>query len=273
VRASSRWLAIAVLVILAAAPRASRATEPGKSAEACIAEHEGALRDRKGGAWQRARAGFRSCSDAGCPALVREACERLAVDLEDKIPRLVVRAIDHRGRDVEAATLRVDGERVVDKLDGRAIELDPGRHVVRIDRGAKHATTTLVMREGDHPRTVTLRLPGPPAKRKPPADTGYEVPTASWVLGGFGVAGLAAFAVAAALGKAEQDELESTCAPSCSPEAIDAMRSRYLAADISLILGASALVAGGVVAIAAALDDGDVGVSLGPAGAAFRAAF
>jgi hypothetical protein len=51
---------------------------------------------------------------------------------------------------------------------------------------------------------------------------------------GIGVVGLAGFVTFASLGKSEQRELEATCAPDCVRGDVDAVRTKYLVADVSL---------------------------------------
>ena len=64
---------------------------------------------------------------------------------------------------------------------------------------------------------------------------------------GLGVAGLASFGVFSYLGKSKQDDLETSCAPSCTDADLEQMKQMYLIGDISAGVGAAALLAGTIV--------------------------
>jgi hypothetical protein len=62
-----------------------------------------------------------------------------------------------------------------------------------------------------------------------------------YVLGGVGVAGLAAGGLLTVWGNKDNSDLESTCSPNCQPASLDHVKALYVAADISLGVGAAAL--------------------------------
>lgn len=84
----------------------------------------------------------------------------------------------------------------------------------------------------------TDTAPAPAPSRPAPAPA---VPVASWVLGGVGVVGLGVFGTFAILGKNRQAELERTCLPSCAPGSVNAVKRKYLIADVGLAIGAVSL--------------------------------
>ena len=61
------------------------------------------------------------------------------------------------------------------------------------------------------------------------------------MLGAAGVAGIAVFATFALLGKSDQRHLEATCSPSCNPADVDALRTKFLIADVALAAGVVSL--------------------------------
>jgi hypothetical protein len=80
--------------------------------------------------------------------------------------------------------------------------------------------------------------PQPPAARAEPV---RRIPTLSYILGGVGVAGLAGFGALAVTTSGKEDELRSSCAPVCTEEDVDELKTRYLIGDIALAAGALAV--------------------------------
>lgn len=62
----------------------------------------------------------------------------------------------------------------------------------------------------------------------------------TYVLGGVGMLGLAGFGFFGLTGLSEESDLDQ-CKPSCASNDVDAVRTRYLAADISLAVGVLAV--------------------------------
>jgi tetratricopeptide (TPR) repeat protein len=75
------------------------------------------------------------------------------------------------------------------------------------------------------------------------------IPTAAYVLGAVSLAGLATFGTMAILGRNQQTELERGCSPSCSPERVEPMKTKFLVADIGLAVFAVALGGAGYVVL------------------------
>jgi hypothetical protein len=71
-----------------------------------------------------------------------------------------------------------------------------------------------------------------------------------WPLGGLGLAGIGTFAYFGLSGKAEENTLrgKTGCAPSCTPEETDPVRTKFLIANVSLGVGIVALGAATIIA-------------------------
>jgi hypothetical protein len=69
---------------------------------------------------------------------------------------------------------------------------------------------------------------------KPAPEASTSIPVAFWVLAGAGTVALASFGTFAFLGQQEYSELESDCAPRCTPSDSDSVATKFLIADISL---------------------------------------
>jgi hypothetical protein len=168
---------------------------------------------------------------------------------------------DARGADVTAAKV-FDGDRLLaERLDGKAVEVDPGEHRFRVElEGEPPRTETVLLREGERLRRVTFGtgeriVVGRPVE---PAPTGMP-PPAFFILGTVGVAGLGLFAGLGTAGLAQRSELEELgCKPSCPADEVDAMRRLLLGADVSLGLGLASLVAAGVVFLVVGEDTGGI---------------
>ena len=192
-----------------------------------------------------------------CPGPVVADCATWLDELEQATPSLVFE-ITVDGQAVSEAKVFVDDAAVTDW--SHAVKVDPGSHVVRVEV-ASHAPheEKVVMAEGHRMRLVSIGFasakpaPSPeadtaPSIPLPPAAPARPVPVVVYPLLGLGVAGLAAFGVFDGLGRAKQTNLEQTCAAQgCSSAALSPMRTEYLVGDISLGVGAAALIGAAVV--------------------------
>src|SRR5204862_4599473 len=111
--------------------------------------------------------------------------------------------------DVLDARVLVDEKVVATRLDGIAVEIDPGVHRIHFEvAGRPPIELTVVLVEGQKNRVVeaTWRdepppvpvVPGPAVPQEPPpppvpVEVTRPVPVLTYVLGGVGVAGLASF--------------------------------------------------------------------------------
>jgi len=89
--------------------------------------------------------------------------------------------------------------------------------------------------------SAALPLPLPATTASPTVRSERSASPAAYVLGAAGVAGMAMFATFALLGKSDQHHLESTCSPHCNPADVDALRTKFLIADLALAVGVVSL--------------------------------
>lgn len=208
----------------------------------CIASHLEGQRLRKDKQLRAARGALVRCSDAGCPSVLVEECTQLLSDLDAALPSLIFVAQDDRGRDVADARVLVGEVVLLERLDGKAVDVDPGEHTFRFEReGAEPIERAVVVREGDKLRRVevTFGAAGGPAPSTPGE---RQVTPAFWIVGGAGLAGLALFGGLGAAGLAGKADLDDrACAPACSSDDVDRVRGLFLGADISLGIGLAAL--------------------------------
>lgn len=222
------WIAAASLF---AAP-AARADQ----VEVCLHAAEGAQDSRAEGKLRRAREQLLTCVDERCPAQVRGDCRAWLDDLDKRLPHVTIAVVDPEGADVLGADVRIDGEGVSYE-SGRPIALDPSTHEVVVSHaGFEPSRSSVVVRDGESSRVLRIAL------RRHVEVTTSRSPL-PWILIGVGAASLVTSGILAGVNKSKFDSLDGSCAPSCSSSDVDALRTRALVVDVTLVVG---LVTGGI---------------------------
>jgi hypothetical protein len=222
---------------------------------ASASEQGQVLRDK--GELRAARALLVKCAAAACPGIIRKDCSEWLEEVDRKMPSITPRARDAAGRDQIDVRLLEGDEVLATRLDGRAIAIDPGPRRLRFERaGSPPVEEAIIVREGEKNRPIDIVLgpaPGAPEKTPPAppsappgSGSGFRIPTASWILGGVALAGAGSFVFFGLRAKQDVDDMRTSCAPSCDPSRVDAARRDALIANISLGVGAAALVTAGV---------------------------
>lgn len=243
----------------------------GEKLACARAAEAGQVQQRRGNLVE-ALAQFRRCAQASCPPLVAADCVRFAHQTEASLPTLVFSASDAQGRDLIDVTVRIGATVVAQRLDGRALALNPGTYLLHFETaGLPPIETRVVIVEGQKARRVAVVF------RKPDAASGggSGPPLLSWVLGGVGAASLGGFAYFGLSAKAERDDLEATCGvtSTCTDDQVDGFQDKALVADVLLGVGLVSLTAAGAYwALSddeseAATEPITVGVDLRPSGA------
>lgn len=222
-----------------------RAIAGPESGVACVEASEQGHAARARGALVLARQRFIACAADACGKSLRADCGRWLDDVEASIPTVVLGAKDAHGVDVFDVRVSVDGVPVTGHDEGTALRMDPGQHAVRFERpGGEHVALRILLRAGEKNRPVLATF-APPAPLVPPPivhdERRHSIPTATWIFGGVGLAALGSFAFFAATGLAEKDRLRETCSPRCNDDHLAGLRTRYVAADVSLAVSVVAL--------------------------------
>jgi hypothetical protein len=224
---------------------AALVSPPARAAdrEACFSAAESAQKLRTQGRLRAARERLLVCVQTGCPSAVQSDCATWLGEVSGEVPSIVVEAHDAHGNDVADVRVLVDGTTVADRLDGRPIELDPGSHVLRLERdGSAPVDRSLLLVASQKARVVEAQmLPVGPAAGASSPGFWKNVPTPVLVLGGVGAAGLVSTAVFWAWGRADYSSLRSSCSPACSPSSVSAVRTKLVVGDASLGVAAVAL--------------------------------
>lgn len=202
---------------------------------ACLEAHVAGQELRASGRLGEARARLVACGAAECPAPVRADCAAWLAEVDRDRPTIVPAARSTGGRDLDEVRVLLDGREIATRLDGREVPVDPGSHVVRfVAPGAEPVDVPVVVRVGEKNRAVTGAIALPePARR--------DLLVGAAITGGLGVAAAAVFVGLAATGEARRSELSSTCSPRCAPGDVDALRTRFVAADVALGVGVASL--------------------------------
>jgi hypothetical protein len=251
VRTSTRpriGLALAGLSALAALSLRGAARADDVDACAGASEQGQDLRDQ--GHLRAARAQFVTCAAQRCPAVVQKDCAEWLAAVDDALPTVIVHAHDGAGRDLTEVRVTVDGEVIAERLDGRALPVDPGEHTFRFSAaGAPEQSRKLVLHEREKGRPVEVVLGAPPPP--PPVGTArpFAVPAPAWVLGGVSLAAFGALAAFGVSAKTAVDDMRASCAPGCPESRVDDARRDMIAANVALGAGVLALGAAAVLVI------------------------
>jgi hypothetical protein len=247
-RGSAALLAVAACLGVSAA-RGDSASDKQK----CASSYENGQRLERERNLVEARNEFLACSRS-CQTALQGECLGWLHEVELATPSVVIGARTNDGRDLADVRVLVDGRPFTDRLDGKALDLDPGEHVFRfIPARGTTIERRFIIREAEKARELTVILDDSgaqmtPTTPSPTAEPGSRrpIPVLAWVFAGVAVVGLGSFAGFGLTGRSEQNSTLAHCNPMCSPSQIDDVLHKYIAADVSLGVSIAAL---GVAAV------------------------
>lgn len=218
----------------------------GDDVEACATASEKGQELRDQGKLTAARELFVTCAAERCPKIVKKDCADWLAAVDEALPSVTLRARDADGRDLTDVKVTVDDKPLADKLDGRAITLDPGSHVFHFHAaGAGDVTKTLLLHEREKGRAVDVVIGAP----KEPEKRGSSVPVTGLVLGGVSLASFGAMAGFGWSAKSAVDDMRATCEGHCDRSRVEAAQRDMILANVALGAGVLALGAAVVVTI------------------------
>ena len=219
----------------------------------CESAYEGVQLLRQRGHLLAARDQASMCARDVCPDVARKDCARWGEELATEIPTVVVVAREERDRDVPGLRLFVDGAARSELASGRAFELDPGAHTFRVERANGPAVEqSFTVYQGEKDRLLRVLLPAvtAPSPTPPPLPSPVFAPTPAsppqpegrsavpaFVVGGLSVALLATSAYFGLTGRQELSDLRSMCAPACTDDQVNPVRTRLVLSDVALGAG------------------------------------
>lgn len=227
--------AAAAGVLLASAPHASGADAKAQ----CISAYEQGQKLKQEAQLSDARKQLLVCTREVCPDMLRHDCEQWLKEVDQRMPSVVLAAKDGKGADVTDVRVVIDGKEASERLDGKAIQIDPGDHVFVFEHaGQKAVERKVLIREGEKHRVVSVTF-GASSKdpgEDHPVEPSRPIPALTWVFGGLGLVALGSFAYFGATGKSEADEYQS-CKPYCNESDVNATKTKLIVADVSLGVG------------------------------------
>jgi hypothetical protein len=275
-----RALAVGAVLVAAIIPRAAAADD---GVNQCMASYEAGQRLRREGDLVGAAAELLVCGGPACPVRMQGDCQRWLDDVERSTPAVVFRVRDARGAWLANVTASIDGA-APRRLDGRAIAMNPGEHLVVFERaGYRPLRTPVIVAEGEklERRVITLDTPvgsdlddisvssisapgadaaasaqpwqaTSEAQPESAAGLGREVAsdggTSLWgplAFGAVAVAGGIGFAYFGVHAQSGEADLEQ-CTPNCSQARVDDVKDDFLRSNVSLGIGIAGIVGAGL---------------------------
>jgi hypothetical protein len=297
-------IASALLIVVSlAAPCAARADgKANDDRKVCTDAYGKAQTLRDDHKLRDAREQLRVCSQPTCKAFIVKDCTSWLLDVEARLPSIVLSAKDARGQALVDVTVSMDGTVVEPKLDGDSIEVDPGQHTFTFvaSDGTKVEQSFAVL-EGQKAQSVAAIVPTTaslsvakaeqeavraPAKDEPraaPARGASPQKTIGIVVGAVGLASVAVGAVFGLLAQSAKDSYEQQCGSNvgqpaglCTYQGVQGHNDAATKAALSsgfFIGGAVAAAAGVVLFFTAPKGAPSAAVGLGPSGLVVRGDF
>jgi hypothetical protein len=267
----------AVLTLaLAAALVSTSASAADPTTPECLSANESSIKLQADHKLKDARTQALVCASASCPGEVRSECERRVAQVAGTIPSIIFEGRDGAGNDLSEVVVTMDGQPFAARLDGTAVELDPGPHAFTFEGAGAKVDRSFVIREGEKGRRERIVFDTPagtspaPTPGAAPASSGTGMTSApaqdlgagstgSWstqktlalVAGGAGVLGLAVGTIFGLSASSKWSQAKSDCGSGCGPndpaqqEKSDAQSAGNVA-TVAFIAG-GVLVAAGVV--------------------------
>ena len=198
----------------------------------CASANEDAQGLRRAGKLLAAKEKLALCVSPSCPAPVRDDCTERLTEVERATPTIVFAVKSSSGSDLTAVTLLSDDTVIADHVEGKAIAVDPGKHVFTARTAAgDSAQLELVVREGQKGRSESI-LFGPAAAGPPAAAPGASpaISTARATSGPSVSGGVAGASGATPAASASKPAVASAASGTASTDA-DRAAARLMAAD------------------------------------------
>ncbi|HXN31028.1 MAG TPA: hypothetical protein VN894_04165, partial [Polyangiaceae bacterium] len=156
------WPAAAAAILLVTADGV--ASGAGPTTAGCLAANESSIALRNQHKLHAARAQLLVCSAASCPADVRNECARRVAEVNAAIPTMIFEAKDGLGNDLAAVRVTMDGQPLVDRLEGTGLPIDPGEHAFAFEtEGQPPVEKHFVIHEGEKGRRERVVFGAAPA--------------------------------------------------------------------------------------------------------------
>jgi hypothetical protein len=101
---------------------------------------------------------LRVCAEASCPGFITKDCTQWLKEIDPRVPSVVLTAKNASGADVTDVKVTVDGAPLVTKLDGLAVDVDPGQHTFHFEGAEGAAEQKVLVPEGTKAQRVAVAL-------------------------------------------------------------------------------------------------------------------
>jgi len=212
----------------------------------CLDNHTEGQKLRRDGKLLESRDSFRQCSATGCPSQIIRECVGWMEETTKQIPSVAF-TVTADGTSRADVQVYIDDVLAAEKLSGRAIDVNPGPHQIRVVLPPfAPYEEQIVVTEGEKFRMVNVTFATPGREKTPlsttpgasPAEveTWRPIPIATYVFGGLGIAAAisgSAWGISNMSLRSDMEDKVNGCAPNCSDQAIDVLKQRALLADVS----------------------------------------
>lgn len=215
----------------------------------------------------KARASLLTCMRSNCKDWMVADCSKWLSEVEARIPTVVFSARNTAGRDLtEVQVQKQSGEALATRIDGRAIELEPGQYTfVFVTEDGTRVEKSALVREGEKAQSIAAMFEASPEElAKARGQNGVVGPTGpttrfekqpgtlqyvGYGAAGVGVVGLGIGAVFGLIAINKKSDAKCGSDNLCDkPEALEDAKSAANVASVGFIAGA-VLLAGGVALI------------------------
>jgi len=148
---SFAWMAALLLALPARAE--------GPNAESCSEIYIRAQTLRNERKLLDARAALRECTQSSCKAFIVKDCATWLDEVQSSLPTVVPVAIDAAANDVPGVKVSMDGRVLIERIEGRSIEVDPGPHTFTFEApdGSK-AEKKVIVSEGEKGKRISISI-------------------------------------------------------------------------------------------------------------------
>jgi hypothetical protein len=250
---------LALLTIASLLPRAAFAQSNDLKVR-CASAYEQAQRTRKEGLLRASREHLLVCAEEACPAVLRNDCVKWLGEVDAAMPTVLLVARDDSGNDVVDVSVSIDGTKILDRLDGKAVAVDPGAHTFRFVRDGRAVEQQVLVREGDKRRSVAVTFESEKSTPRDHAPPASATPTGAIVLATLGVVAIGAGVGLYVVGAGQKKDLDA-CSPRCDPDQVSHTKRTFVYGDVAMGLGIVALASGVIVWVASPSKDVSAGVA------------
>lgn len=233
-------IALAALGAMALAAAPAHADD-----QACIKAYEQTQILRKSSKPREARDEAAKCAESSCPGVLAKDCVKWISELDEAIPTVVFEAKSATGEALTNVKVSADGKKLVDKLDGKPVPLDPGPHAFKFEaEGGKTMDAEATLKDGEKAHKVAVTFPPAPVAAKGGGEAA-PIPIGVWAFGGGAVVTLALGTVFAIVGSGQESDLDACKSAGCPADKVNDASTSYALADIFFTAGAVSAIAAG----------------------------